>query len=370
MIKRIVVIISVIILLNPIFAFAQIGKDTETFEAKIIEVIEEKEIERENQTSSIQQNLQLKGLEGNWKGKIFEYTGISELDILSMSNARYDVGDKVYVNWFKHIDGKDEFNIIGYVRRGYIYLLGLIFAVVIVIVGKKKGLRSLLSLIISFFIIIKFIIPGIINGYNPLAISLVGSAFILGIIMYTTDGFNRKTHIAIVSVLISLFITFLLSLIFVKLTRLSGFSSEEASFLVAMPLNKIIDFNGLLLAGILIGTLGVLDDAILSQVEVVDQIKKANPKLTNKEVVRVASKVGSSHLGAIVNTLFLTYAGASLPLLILFNVSDLNGLGVGYAIDNEFIATEIVRTIAGSIGLALAFPISIYMATYFLAKKT
>lgn len=370
MIKQIIVIISVILLWNPIFVFAQIEKDTETFEAKIIEVIKEKEIERENQTNSIQQNLQLKGLKGDWKGKIFEYTGISQLDILSMNNTRYEVGDKVYVNWFKHIDGKDEFNIIGYVRRGYIYLLGIIFAIVIAIVGKKKGLRSLLSLMISFFIIIKFIVPGIINGHSPLGVSLIGSAFILGLIMYVTDGFNRKTHVAIVSVLFSLLITFILSLIFVGLTRLSGFSSEEASFLFGMSQNKIIDFNGLLLAGILIGTLGVLDDAILSQVEVVDQIKKANPKLSNKEVIRVASKVGSSHLGAIVNTLFLTYAGASLPLLILFNVSDLNTLGIGYAIDNEFIATEIVRTVAGSIGLALSFPISIYLATYFLIKKT
>jgi uncharacterized membrane protein len=371
MLKKLILTLIIFFIFTPVFVFAENIPETETFRAEIIEILEEREIDRENNSKSTQQNIKMLGVDGSFENKEIIYYGISDIDVLSMSNTIYKVGDKVHVNAFKNIDGSEQFFIMNYVRRGHIYLLGILFAIVIILVGKKKGVRSLVSLVISFFVIIKFIIPQIINGHNPLVISLIGSAIILIFIIYLTDGFNRKTHLSIISVLLSLLITFLLSIIFVNLTRLTGFSSEETSFLVGIPGSNIIDFRGLLLAGILIGTLGVLDDAILGQVEAVSQIKKANPDLKNKQVIKSANKIGRSHLGAMVNTLFLTYAGASLPLLILFSLSDVSGLGFGNVIDNEFIATEIVRTLTGSIGLALAFPITTYLATYFLEfKKT
>lgn len=340
----------------------------QTFEAKVIDIVQQENIIREDGTEALQQNIKLKGLKKEWKGKEVLYYGISEIDVLS--NPIYKVGDKVWVNETKNSSGETDYYILGFVRRGVIYILGILFSGLIIFVGRKKGFRSLISLVISFLIITKFIVPKIMLGSNPLFISLIGCAIILSFIIYLTEGLNRKANLAIVSILISLFITFILSLIFVKLAHLTGFSSEEASFLVGSVGNNIIDFSGLLMAGILIGTLGVLDDVVLGQIESVNQIQKLNPELSKKKTIQAASEIGRTHLGSIVNTLFLTYAGASLPLLILFAMGSIySGVTMVQAIDNEQLATEIIRTLVGGIGLALAFPISTILATYFLKNK-
>jgi uncharacterized membrane protein len=153
------------------------------------------------------------------------------------------------------------------------------------------------------------------------------------------------------------------------LTKLTGFYSEEVSFIAGMSGINIIDFRGLLLAAIMIGTLGVLDDVILGQIEAVNQIKKLNPDLSKKKMIKSASEIGRTHLGSMVNTLFLTYVGVSLPLLILFSVNQDVGVTFLSVLDNEFLATEIVRTLTGSIGLILAFPIATYLAVHLLVDK-
>lgn len=340
----------------------------QTFEAKVIDIIRQENIIREDGIEALQQNIKLKGLKNEWKDKEILYYGISDIDVLS--NPTYKVGDRVWVNETKDENGESSYYILGFVRRGIIYFLGILFSSLIIFIGRKKGFRSLISLVISFLIITKFIVPKIMLGSNPLFISLIGCAIILSFIIYLTEGLNRKANLAIVSILISLFITFILSLIFVKLAHLTGFSSEEASFLVGSVGNNIIDFSGLLMAGILIGTLGVLDDVVLGQIESVNQIQKLNPELSKKKTIQTASEIGRTHLGSIVNTLFLTYAGASLPLLILFAMgSTYSGVTMVQAIDNEQLATEIIRTLVGGIGLALAFPISTILATYFLKNK-
>jgi len=347
----------------PQFAVAQ-SNDKKQFEAKIIEIIDQKEIEDESGQIIIQQNILLKGLTEPWNGQEIHYNGISDIVVLNMTNSAYKVGDRVVMNSLVNQEGENEFFILDLVRRNYIYLLGFLFAIVVFAVGRKKGMLSLFSLLVSFFIIIKLIIPLIINGYNPLIVALFGSFLIMMCIMYLTEGVSKKTHVGFLSVFISLLLAFLLSIIFVNLTRLTGFSSEDVS-LLANGGNSIINFKGLLLAGILIGTLGVLDDAILSQIEAVDQLITVNPNLSKKEVIYSAHQIGRTHIGAMVNTLFLAYAGASLPLLILFSLNT-ELITFGQAMDNEFIATEIIRTLTGSIGLCLAIPIATILATYVL----
>ena len=340
----------------------------ETFEAKVVDVIRQENITREDGTQALQQNIKLKGLKGEWKDKEVLYYGISDIDVLS--NPTYKVGDKVWVNATQSDGGEYSYYIVGFIRRGVVYLLGIIFSVLIILIGRKKGFRALLSLVMSFFVITKFIVPKIMLGSNPLLVSMIGCMFVLACIIYLTEGWNKKAHLANLSIIFSLFITFVLSLIFVKVAHLTGFASEESSFLVGSTGNNIVDFSGLLMAGILIGTLGVLDDVVLGQIESVNQIKKLNPDLSKIKTFQAASEIGRTHLGSIVNTLFLTYAGASLPLLILFAMgSEYSGVTMAQAIDNEQLATEIIRTLVGSIGLALAFPISTILATYFLNNK-
>lgn len=362
--RKSILIIILIMALSPIFVFAQSGNEPPAaqFEARVIEVLGEKKIPRDDGENITQQNLRLKGLSGQWKNKEIVFQGISDLEVIS--SLIYKKGDKVVVNYYKDAEGADVFYVVDYVRRGYVYLLAVLFSLVIVFIGRWKGVKALLGLVVSFFIIMKFIIPKILAGDNPLLVSLAGSFIILAVLVYLTDGWKRNSHIAILSIFIALALTMILSVIFTGLTRLSGLG-EEAVFLIGAS-KAAIDFRGLLLAGILIGTLGVLDDGVISQIETVEQIKTANPNLPKPQIFKAAFSVGNAHLGAIINTLFLTYAGASLPLLLLFTTSNQS---YNFILNNEIIATELVRTLVGSIGVALALPIATFLASYYLKNK-
>ena len=359
--KKLFVIIALGGLLCPLFVFAQTAQ--EIFEAKVIKVLEEKQIDRGDGTLKTQQNLLLIGKEGQWKDKEIKYEGISDLDIAG-SNV-YKIGDKVLVQKIVADAKGDTFLIVDYVRSGKLALLAFLFALAIILIGGKKGWRALLGLILSFFIILEFIIPRIIAGNNPLIISLLGSFMILVAIIYLSEGINKKSNLGLLSVFLSLSATLFLSWLFVYLTRLTGLANEEAVFLIGMGDNAI-DFRGLLLAGMLIGAVGVLDDVVIGQMEAIKQIKAANPELNVWQVFKMGYKVGNTHLGAIVNTLFLTYAGASLPLLMLFTFGQGEGLTFVQAINNEMVATEIVRTLSGSIGIALSMPIATYLGAKYL----
>lgn len=343
---------------------AQQSGGEETFEAKVVRISEQKDIRREDGSTATQQNLVLKGLSGAWKGKQVEFEGISDIEVASA--GVYEVGDRVLVQRAVDMEGNERFYVTDLVRRGYLYLLGLIFVLIILVIGRQKGLRSLIGLAASFIIIVKFILPKILAGNNPLLIGLIGAFFILMLMIYLTEGWGRKSHLSALSVLISLLATMALSSAFTKLARLSGMS-EDASFLIGLSQTPI-NFQGLLLAGMLIGAIGVLDDVIISQIEAARQIKEANPCMGKRQVFQAAFAIGNTHLGTMVNTLFLTYAGASLPLLLLFVINQGAFASFGQVINNEVIATEIVRTLAGSIGVALSMPIATYFGAYWLKK--
>jgi uncharacterized membrane protein len=370
--KRIFVLLLFVLLFSTT-AFAQespedyVAPVEEIFEARVIKILEEREIMGETGGKIIQQDILLNGLEGKWKNQEVTYKGISEIIVVNANI--YKKNDRVLIQRSATLEGDNEqFYIIDFVRRGKLYLLAFLFAAVIIIIGRMKGFKSLVSLIISFFIIIKIILPRILAGDDPLLISIFGSLAILAVIIYLTEGWNRKSHLAIISVFISLSVTLLLSVIFTGMARLTGLAQEETAFLMGIS-QQAINFKGLLLAGMLIGAIGVLDDIIVGQMETVKKIKEANPQLPSGQVFTLAYKVGNTHLGTMVNTLFLTYAGASLPLLLLFAIKQEPFLTFSQVVNNEMVATEIVRTLVGSIGVALSMPISTYLAARWIRIK-
>ncbi|MEI7451943.1 MAG: YibE/F family protein [Candidatus Falkowbacteria bacterium] len=333
-------------------------KDGATFTARVIEVMQVQEKTREDGSKYKQQDLKLLGLDGQYEDKKIDYFGVSEIEV---ANANfYAVGDRVYVDAFSDDSGKTTFYVVDFVRTGYIFILTAIFVFVVIVIGRWKGFSALLGLVISFFVIIKFMLPQILAGHDPFIISLIGGLLILATIIYLSEGFKRKSHIAILSVLASLLVTLILSVIFVSLTKLSGMAQEETSFLIGAGTAQI-NFQGLLLAGFIIGAIGILDDIIIGQIEAVEQIREANPALESKKVFSLAYKVGKSHLGAIINTLFLTYAGASLPLLLLFILNH-DSVTFSRLINTEVVSTEIVRTLVGSVGIILSMPIATFLA--------
>ena len=356
-----------------VFPFVVSANDEQIFEpndvvfkAKVLEVTAENEIIRESGNTAVQQDLRLEGLEGDWKFKEFEVKGIGDLDVVGGVEA--SVGDKVIVTYSKNIDGTERFVITDYVRLNYLYLLALVFVVLIIGIGRWTGVKAIASLVASFFVIMWFVIPRIIAGSSPLVISLLGAIVILALVIYVHWGFKLKAHIAIVSVFISLLITGLISIIFTFLTKLSGLADDNILYLVGQS-GVNIQFEGLLLAGIIIGTLGVLDDVVISQVSIVEQLKEVNPKITRWESFSRGMKIGVDHLSSMTNTLFMAYAGASLPLLLLFHVRQEPFISIAQVLNNQMIATEIVRTLVGSIGLILAIPLATFLAATYLKTK-
>lgn len=338
----------------------------QNFEAKVVEVLEEKMITRGDGSTAIQQNLKLVGLNGDFEEKEFVFNGIGDLEVMSAFQAKK--GDKVVAAYSVGEDGVGTFYVTDYVRRGYLYLLGIIFSLLIILIGKKQGFKSLISLILTFVVIMKYIVPKIANGGNPLFVSIVGSVAILAIIIYLTWGFKLKAHIGLLSILLSLIITGLISVFFTKITELTGLSDENAMFLIGLS-KTAINFEGLLLAGIVLGTVGVLDDVVISQISSVEQLSNANKQLKFNELYKSAMKVGVDHISSMTNTLFLAYAGASLPLLLLFNLNSGPLVTFSQIINNEMMATEIVRTLTGSIGLMLAMPLSTLIAARYYTRK-
>jgi uncharacterized membrane protein len=364
--KTVIFLVAIFIFLPNILLAQNEGDEnikTETvFKAEVIEIIEERNNILGDGSESFQQNLKLKGLSGEHKGKEFEFIGINDFDVINKNY--YEEGDKVLVVASVGPEGVNYY-ITDYVRSNGLLWLFILFLAILILVGKWKGLRAAISLILSFFVIVKFIIPNILAGYNPIFITAFGSILILLSVIYITEGVNKKSHIASFSIFVSLIITIIISYLFVEIARLSGLANEETAYIINIG-EAVINFKGLLLAGIIIGTLGVLDDIIIAQVATVEQMYSLSKDKDPVKVFKKAYQVGISHISSMTNTLFLAYAGASMPLLLLFISGESAFFGFSEIINNELIATEIVRTLAGSIGLILSVPISTILATYFL----
>ncbi len=344
-------------LVKPVFGVEK------SLEVKVTDVINEEIVE----INGIKQDYQLlEGIVIKGNELVGETVYLENGQYLSTSSKKYNINDVVYVSYTKDTNGMDIFLIIDYKRTdALIKLLGL-FLTVIVIVAGFKGFMSVLSMGLSFLVVFKYILPGILAGDNPIFLVAMSSLVMVPLIFYLSHGVNRKTSIAIVGTIISLVFTALLAIIFIDLAKLSGLVSDEANFVVA-EIDTIINLRNLLLAGVIIGALGVLDDVTVSQASIVAELKQANNNLDKKELFEKAMKVGRDHIASMVNTLILVYAGASLPLLLLF-VN--NPHPPGEVINLEIVAEEVVKTLVGSIGLVMAVPITTYLAVLFFDKTT
>jgi len=276
---------------------------------------------------------------------------------------KYAVNDRVLVNLTTGIEG-EEYVIVDFIRKDSLILLSILFIILLVVIAKWKGLFSLFGMIFTFFIIFIFVLPRLLAGDNPVLIAVAASLIIIPISFYLAHGFNKKTTIAVISSIISLIITAVLASIFTQIGHLTGLSSEEAGMLSIDQGN--LNMKGILLAGIVIGALGVLDDITISQAAIVDELATTAKLTKSKDLYNRSMVIGKDHITSMVNTLVLAYAGASLPLLLIFTN---NPHPFSEIINYELIAEEIIRTLVGSIGLILAVPITTIIAANCYRKK-
>ncbi|WP_229402799.1 YibE/F family protein [Micromonospora okii] len=249
------------------------------------------------------------------------------------------------------------YNIAEHQRGTPLVWLAVVFALAIVAFGRWRGLAALAGLAASFAILLAFVLPGIGSGGSPLPIAVVGAALIMFVVLYLTHGVSAQTSVAVLGTLGSLVLTGLLGSLATAATHLTGYGTEDATTLSMF--RGDVDLHGLLLAGIVIGSLGVLDDVTVTQAATVTELAHANPGLSRLQLYRAATRVGRAHIASTVNTIVLAYAGASLPLLLLLTA---DSRPVVEILTSEFMAQEIVRSAVATLGLIAAVPLTTGLA--------
>lgn len=249
-------------------------------------------------------------------------------------------------------------------RRQPLLLLAGLFSVVVVALARWKGVMALGGFALSLAVLTFFIIPAILDGRSPLLVAIVGSSAVMLGALYLAHGISGSTTTAALGTFISLALIGALAAVFVAVTRLTGVSSEEAIFLKVQ--DSQLNLRGLVLAGIIIGSLGVLDDVTITQASSVWELRRANPGYGFAELYRSALRIGRDHIASTVNTLLLAYAGAALPLFILFTIAE---TPLNHILNGQIVAEEIVRTLVGSIGLAASVPITTALAALVASRN-
>lgn len=270
-------------------------------------------------------------------------------------------GDEVALIRSVGPDG-DVFAIVDHQRGTGLWMLAVAFALAVVAFGRWRGVTALAGLAVSFAVLLLFVVPAIVVGEPPVLVALVGSAAIMLTVLYLTHGLTLPTTVALLGTLVSLGLTGLLSAVSVAGLHLTGVTDDLAT---SVTTSFSVDMRGLLLAGIVIGSLGVLDDVTITQAATVSELSRANPAYGFRDLYRAGTRVGRSHIASVINTIVLAYAGASLPLLILLVAGDASLVGV---VTTQAITQEIVRSVVATLGLVAAVPVTTALAAAALPR--
>lgn len=281
------------------------------------------------------------------------------------TTPRFAVGDEVVLAFL----GGDPANEASYQLKDFqrglpLWLLAGLFALAVLALGRWQGLRALVALGLTFVILGVFILPAILGGSDPLLVAIAGAGLIMFVTLYLTHGVSARTSVAVLGTLVALVLIGVISAVFAALAKLTGIDDSTASLMTS--LGHGVDARGLLLAGVVIGALGVLDDITVTQASAVWELHAANPELGWRRLYGSALSIGRAHVGSAVNTLVLAYAGAALPVLLYSALSD---VGTGSILTSQDIAQEILRTLAGSIGIVAAVPVTTALAALVVRRE-
>ena len=280
-----------------------------------------------------------------------------------LAGKSFAKGDKIVLSYTPDAEQEFQYVFADRQRKPVLFWLAAAFALVVILLGRLRGLAALLGLIASGIVLLAFVLPAILDGRSPVLVAVVGASAIAFLALYLAHGPRPATTVALLGTLLSLALTAVLAALVTRIAALSGFASEEASLVQLADVR--IDLVGLVLAGVVIGALGAIDDMTVTQVAAVNELHAANPELGPRRLYRAALRIGRDHVASTVNTLALAYAGASLPLLLLFLLSRQS---LGAVANGEVVATEVIRTLVGSIGLVCSVPITTWLAVRVLAS--
>ncbi|MDI6100980.1 YibE/F family protein [Actinoplanes sp. NEAU-A12] len=273
-------------------------------------------------------------------------------------------GDDIVMLAVNDETGTVSYAISDHQRSNQLWLLGAAFALAVIAFGRWRGVTALAGLAVTFAILLYFIVPAILDGRSPVLVAVVGAAAIMLIVLYLTHGLSITTTIAVAGTLASLAITAILAAVATAGVHLTGVADETSNFLTITQGD--VNMRGLLLAGIVIGSLGVLDDVTVTQSATVAELALANPAYGFRRLYNAATRIGRAHIASVINTIVLAYAGASLPLMLLFAAGN---TPMSELLTSQLIAQELVRSAVGTIGLVAAVPITTALAAFLAVRR-
>lgn len=359
--KKISLIVIILLLIMSIVAFGEEFEEadfeTYTERGKVLETTELLP-DPDLYIDALSQDVKLKVESGKFKGEIFEIKNILE------NNQVYDIpvetGEKVVLLIYEYTNGDLEIHIADYYRTNYLVYLAAALIILLLFIGKGKGLKTVLSLTITIVLVIYILLPLMLKGVNPIPISILISILATVVTIFLVAGINSKSISAIIGTSAGVIIAGLISYYVGIKANLTGLSAEEATMLMYIPQGIDFNFRNLLFSGIILGTLGATMDVGISIASSIEEIHNANKDLTKGQLFNSGMNVGKDVMGTMTNTLILAYTGSSIPLLLVFMAYETSLVKV-FSLD--IIATEIVRSLSGSIGLILTIPITAFIAS-------
>lgn len=330
--------------------------------ARVVEVREEEERGDSSDIIERVQKLKLEILTGEYKGELVD------VDNPLSNNYAYNIevkkGDKVLIGIEIFEDEMADIYITSFLRQNQLILLLVVFVGLIVVIGGRKGIKSILTLGLTVVLVIKVFLPLLLKGINPIPISIAISILITILTIFIISGINYKSLAAVIGTSSGVLVAGLIAYVVGRQIKLTGLSAEEATALIQF--HEHLDFSNLLFSGIILGALGAIMDVGMSIASAVEEVYRANTSLTRRELFRSGMNVGKDIMGTMTNTLILAYTGSSIPLLLIFMSYEPSLLKI---FNLDIIATEIVRSLSGSIGLILTIPLTAFIATMLINKN-
>lgn len=357
--RLIIPLLAFVLLMVPLTAGAQnMLPDVETLsKARVVSVSDERvEMVAGTDATHEMQTLSALVLDGPERGETVTFVN---------DFTQLDEGDVFYLKHLESpLDGTEFYSVADPYRLPVLIVLAVVFLVLLFMFGGVQGVRGLVSLVGSLILIFYLLLPGIIAGYPPVLVAVGVSSLIIIAGSYITHGFNRTTTSAVLGMIATVVLSGLAAWYVVGAASLSGYSSEESTYLY-FQYGGTLDLVGILMSGIIIGLLGVLYDVAIGQAVSVEELMSAGKHLSKPEIYKKALRIGREHIGALVNTLAIAYVGVSLPLLLLL---DNAGAPIGYILNGEVLSTEIIRILIGASGIILAVPITTAIAVFLISS--
>jgi len=335
------------------------------FKAIILEIVSDQKQDLGGGLESRLQIFKVRITNGPFKGEVIETHNLLEDN--SIYNIEVREGDQIFI--LPEFDS--EGNIINSyitetIKDKYLLIITILFTIILIIIGKFKGVKAAIALAITAVAIVKILLPLILKGYNPILVSAVLAIAITIITLLIISGINRKTLSTIIGTSSGIIIGGVLALIFGSLSNLTGLSGEESRMLAFIPQDISFDYRGILFAGIILASLGAVMDVSMSVSSSMFEIVKADPTIKKNDLISAGMNIGRDIIGTMSNTLILVYIGSSLPLMLLFMAYDISFIEL---INKDIIASEIIRALSGSIGLIMAIPVSVFISASMFDRR-